>query len=234
MSDTEFPRLRLSRLAAWLGGNVAFASSARTARLLGGFARTEAQSSLELRRAAQVCEDIQRRALYLRHALDEARHAQAFAEQASIVARTAGLQTIQGPAAGSEDLFERHGEARFLAFVHHGERRGRLQFEVYARLLRRKGQHSLAELFELLVADELQHEAYAARVLLELAGPRAAQRARRWAARSETWRGFRRSGRRMAGAVYSACMLLVYLALAPYALAFKALSKPPRGLSFKA
>jgi rubrerythrin len=231
MSDPASSRLWLARLTAWLGGHFAFRSQRRTAGLLYGFARTEAQSQLELYRAARICEDVARRALYLRHALDEARHARTFEEHASQVARAAGAQDLPGPSAGSENLFELLGEARFLAFVHLGERRGRTQFEVYARLLHRRGALPLARLFEQLVHDERQHEAYTARLLQEVFGAPEARRALRWAARSAAWRAFRRHGRRLAGAVYTACMLLVYATLAPYALAFRLLSKPRRGFS---
>lgn len=219
------------RALAWLAGQWAFGSLPRAARLLHGFARTEEQSQLELRQAARLCSDERRRARYLRHALDEARHAQAFAEHATELARAAGSAGFARPAAGCEDLYERLGELRFLAFVHAGERRGRIEFETFARLLRRRGRNALAELFENLVKDERQHEAYSARLLEELAGEAGARRALRWAALSGTWREFRRRGRALAGVVYSATMLLVYATLAPFALAYRAFSPKPRGFS---
>jgi hypothetical protein len=223
-------KLRLVRAQAWLGGRWAFRSRLRTARLLGGFARTEAQSQLELCRAARVCDDLRRRGMYLRHSLDEARHARDFAEHASELARAAGEGGFVSSAAGSEDLFEALGETRFLAFVYRGERRGRTEFEVYARLLHRRGDSALAQLFERLVLDERQHEAYSVRLLEELAGDDEAKRALGWAARAEAWRAFRGHGRRLARLLYFACMLLVYAALTPYALAFRWLSRPRRGL----
>jgi len=219
------------RALAWLAGQWAFRSLPRTARLLHGFARTEEQSQLELRQAARLCGDERRRARYLRHALDESRHAHAFAEHAAGLARAAGSAGFPRPSAGCESLYEQLGELRFLAFVHAGERRGRVEFETYARLLRRRGQGALAELFEALVRDERQHEAYTARLLEELAGEAGARRALRWAAQSGAWREFRRRGRALAGTLYGATMLLVYVALAPLALAYRALSPKPRGFS---
>jgi hypothetical protein len=50
------------------------------------FARTEEQSQLELRQAAALCPEVARRAAYLRHALDEQRHAEILAETASTLA----------------------------------------------------------------------------------------------------------------------------------------------------
>jgi hypothetical protein len=232
---TEISRpLLLARTAAWLGAQLAFGSPRHTARLLYGFARTEAQSRLELCRAAQLCEDAERRALYLRHSLDEERHALAFADHAARLSLAAGGKETIGAAAGSEDWFERFGEARFLALVHRGETRGRVQFEVYARLLRKRGQALLAQLFEQIVQDERQHEAYSARVLQDLVGLAEARRALGWAARVETWRTFRRHGRRLGGLLYALSMLLVYVALTPYALVFRLLSRPRRGLSNEA
>lgn len=219
------------RALAWLAGQWAFRSLPRTARLLHGFARTEEQSQLELRQAARLCGDERRSARYLRHALDESRHAQAFAEHAEALARAAGSAAFPRPAAGCESLYEQLGELRFVAFVHAGERRGRVEFETYARLLRRRGQDTLAGLFENLVKDERQHEAYTARLLEELAGKAGARRALRWAAQSGAWREFRRRGRALASALYGATMLLVYVALAPLALAYRALSPKPHGFS---
>jgi hypothetical protein len=225
------PDPRGVRALAWLAGQWAFRSRPRTARLLHAFARTEEQSQLELRQAARSCGDDRRRARYLRHALDEARHARAFAEHAAELARAAGSAGFARPSAGCESLYERLGELRFLAFVHAGERRGRVEFETYARLLRRRGNEALAKLFEDLVQDERQHEAYSARLLEELAGNAGARRALRWAARNGAWREFRRRGRALAGVFYGMTMLLVYAALAPFALAYRALSPKPCGFS---
>jgi Rubrerythrin len=219
------------RAFSWLGAQWAFRSQSRTARLLHGFARTEEQSQLELRQAARLCNDERRCARYLRHALDEARHARAFAEHAAELGRVAGAPGFPRPSASCEDLYEKFGELRFLAFVYAGERRGRIEFETYARLLRRRGANVLAQLFETLVDDERQHEAYSARLLEELAGSSGARRALRWAARAGAWREFRRRGRALAAVLYGATMLLVYVALAPFALAYRAFSKQRHGFS---
>lgn len=219
------------RARAWLGGQWAFHSPRRTARLLHGFARTEEQSQLELRQAARLCHDARRSARYLRHALDEARHAHAFAESARALAHAHGAAGFPRPSADCEGLFEGLGEQRFLAFVHAGERRGRIEFETYARLLRRRSNDAQAQLFEDLIADERQHEAYSLRLLEELAGSAGTRRALRWAARDAAWRAFRRRGRALGSVLYALTMLLVYVALAPFALSYRALSPVRRGLS---
>jgi hypothetical protein len=216
---------------SWLGGQWAFSNERRAARLLHGFACTEEQSQLELRLAARACTDERRQARYLRHALDETRHARAFAEHANELARAAGADGFARPSAGCERLYERLGEVRFLAFVHVGEQRGRAEFETYARLLHQRGADATAQLFEGLIADERQHEAYTAQLLAELAGVDGARRAVRWVRRWQAWREFRRRGRRLAGALYGVSMLLVYVALAPFALPLRLFGKSERGFS---
>ena len=147
------------------------------------------------------------------------------------LARAAGVLGFPRPSASSENLYDRLGEVRFLTFVHAGVRRGRIEFETYARLLRRRGGEALADLFDSLVQDERQHEAYSARLLEELIGEAGARRAVRWVTRWEAWRTFRRHGRALGGALYWATMLLVYVALAPFGLALRLTAKPSRGFS---
>src|SRR5450755_463741 len=93
----RFADLSWVRALAWLGGEWSFRAPLRTARLLYGFARTEEQSQLELRDAARACPDERRRALYLRHALDEARHSRLFAEHAEELSRLAGGASFSRP-----------------------------------------------------------------------------------------------------------------------------------------
>jgi rubrerythrin len=227
----RFVDLSWVRALAWLAAQWSFRAPLRTAQLLHGFARTEAQSQLELRDAARACPDERRRALYLRHALDEARHARAFAEHAEELSRAAGGAGFARPSAGSESLFERLGEPRFLAFVHAGERRGRVEFETYARLARQRGALALAQLFEGLIQDERQHEAYSARLLQDLAGPSEATRALAFARRLQAWLAFRRAGRSVSRALYGLTMLALYAALAPFALLFRLRPSARRGFS---
>jgi hypothetical protein len=227
----RFADLSWVRALAWLAGQWSFRAPLRTAQLLNGFARTEEQSQLELRDAARACPDERRRALYLRHALDEARHSRTFAEHAEELSRLAGGAGFSRPSAGSEGLFERLGEPRFLAFVHAGERRGRVEFETYARLLRQRGSLALAQLFEGVIGDERQHEAYSARLLEELAGGAEAARALTFARRWQAWRAFRRGGRGVSGALYNLTMLALYAALVPFALLWRLRPSPPRGFS---
>lgn len=202
-----------------LASSVVFRLPGRMARKLAGFALAEQGSLLTLRLAAAQTPDLRRRALYLRHAADEARHARMFLAAARARARREGLPPPVGlSAADAEDLFARLGEIGFLAFLHHAERRGRERFELYRDLFAAEGDRPGAALFEAILPDERRHEDYALRELTALAGSpakarRAVLRARAW----EALRAWRRLGRASAGGLYAAIMILVYAALFPLA-----------------
>jgi hypothetical protein len=184
------------------------------ARKLHGFARAEQGSRIDLLQAAQRTESLARRALYLRHALDETRHASMFWRRGNELARTPSSP----PVADTENLFERLGERRFLAFVHLGERRGREQFELYAHHFGKRGDARTEALFGAILVDEHRHEDYTRALLVELCGGEpAARRELRRAAMWEAWRTWRRAGRNLAGAVYTLAMIAIYLVVAPIA-----------------
>jgi rubrerythrin len=182
------------------------------ARKLYGFAKAEQGSRIDLLQAAHRTASEPRRALYLRHALDESRHAAMFWRRSTDLRIAAGRPPFPPPVADTERLFERLGERRFLAFVHRGERRGRAQFERYARHFGRRGDARTRALFDAILADERRHEGYTRALLVELAGGERAARAElRRAALWEAWRTWRRVGRALAGAIYAAAMIAIYL-----------------------
>ncbi|HEU4404054.1 MAG TPA: ferritin-like domain-containing protein [Polyangiaceae bacterium] len=222
----------IAPLLSRLTGPWAFRTPARRAGKLYGFALAEQESMFELREAAALTADPAWRALYLRHALDEARHATMFWRRAAELRREGGGEAPPPLRPSSERLFERLGEERFLAFVHRGERRGRGQFEAWRDVLGRPGGDAkTAALFAAVVADERRHEAYTGELLAAVAGgPRGARRALRRAARYEAWRAWRRAGRALALAAYAASMLALYALVAPLALAVRArAAREPRG-----
>lgn len=185
-------------------------------RKLEAFGRAEEGSRIDLLAAAHATPSAERRARYLRHALDEIRHAAMFARRANELRSERGLPAAGPPRADSEALFERLGELGFLAFVHRGERRGRRQFEIYARHFARRGDARTRALFEAILGDEREHERYTRALLVELCGGERAARAQlAKAARWEAWRTWRRAGRALAHAVYAAGMTVVYCAFAP-------------------
>lgn len=216
----------LARITAPL----AFATRARTARHLFVFALAEHESMLELRAAAALCPSPERRALYLRHALDEERHATTFSIHSSELRRTLGKPGFGSPRTDCESLYERLGEEGFLAFVQRGEQRGREQFEAYARFFERRGDDKLRAMFTALIGDEKGHESYTRRLLVEVAGgEKRARRALRRIAAREALRRWRRAGQGLARLVYAVGMLVLYASLLPFALLVRAMRPTHKG-----
>lgn len=185
-------------------------------RKLYGFARAEQASRIDLLLAAQRTPSLARRAAYLRHALDETRHAQMFWRRSTELRLEDARAPFPPPVADTEDLFERLGEQRFLAFVHRGEQRGREQFEVYARHFGARGDRRTEQLFEAILVDERRHASYTRELLVELAGGEpAARRELARAALWEAWRTWRRAGRAIAGAIYAITMTAIYVVTGP-------------------
>jgi len=197
-------------------------------RKLYGFARAEQASRIDLLLAAQRTPSLARRAAYLRHALDETRHAAMFWRRSTELRLDERRAPFTPPVADTEDLFERLGERRFLAFVHRGEQRGRAQFELYARHFGKRGDGRTEALFQAILVDEQRHESYTRALLVELAGGESAARAElRRAALWEAWRMWRRAGRAVAGAIYTIAMMVIYLVTGPIAaLGLRAAKRP--------
>jgi hypothetical protein len=221
-----------ARTAALLSPLV-WRTHARTARRLHAFARAEHGSMLDMRLAAALTPSPARAAAYLRHADDEARHAQIFAKQAQRAAAAAPRPRPLPPvSADSERLFERLGERDFLAFVHHGEARALAQFEAYERYFAAVGRDHESALFTAIMVDERRHSRYTRELLLGLAGDEASARAalrrvRRW----ELGRLWLRAGRALAERLYVLTMLLVYLLAAPLGLLLRLVRPHRRGWS---
>lgn len=198
---------------------IAWRVPGHAARMLHGFARAERGSMIDLYAAANLSPSPRRRALYLRHALDEDRHTTMFARRSAELCRARGTAALGPVIADTEQLFERLGEMRFLAFVHLGEARARAQFAAHIRAARVTGDERSAAMLEAISADEAEHERYTRELLVELSGSelearRAVRRAMAW----EAFRLWRRAGRAISGRVYAALMFVLFLAVAPMAL----------------
>lgn len=155
------------------------------------FARAELSSRYDLLAAANRTSDPEVAAQLLRHAADEARHARAFYARAVELGERAPLR------ADYEHLYERLGERRFFAFVHLGEARAVRQFNAWIPWLGAgKDQRALQS----VLPDEQRHAAYT-RALAGSLGE---------AALWEAWRSWRRAGRVVTGALYTACCVLIY------------------------
>ena len=219
-------RVGIARLARGLPWRL----PGRDLALLSSFARAEASSLLDLLAAASQTPSEARRTLYLKHALDEARHARMFSSRAAQLRAERGKSAVAEERVDFEDLFARLGEVGFLAFVHRGEARGRRQFEVHRDHFAARGDSRTEAMFETILGDELRHETYTGELLVELAGSkRAARRALRRAALWEAWRMWRRAGRFVAQTLFLVVMTAAYVALAPLGLIVRLAMPAPRG-----
>jgi rubrerythrin len=218
-------RVALARLTS----QVVWRWPRREVRLLRSFSRAEASSLLDMVAAARLTPSEARRAAYLRHALDEARHARMFAARADQIDGERGRLPQGVPRADYEALYERLGEVGFLAFVHRGERRGRRQFEAHRDHFARIGDARGRALFEAILSDERRHESYTRELLVELAGEAGARNALRRAAAWEAWRIWRRAGRFVAALSFGLLMTTLFVALAPLGLVMRLASPSPKG-----
>jgi hypothetical protein len=186
------------------------------ARKLYSFSLAEHGSMLDLKLAARLTPSPQRRAAYVRHLLDETRHAQMFSRRSAELRREAGKPSLGHPRADTEDLFRMLGEVRFLAFVHRGEARGRKQFETYRDWFGRRGDEKSRKLFTAIEKDEAMHESYTWDLLVEMTGSvDAARKELRKAAMWEAWRTWRRAGRALTERAYFLIMVAIYMMLVP-------------------
>jgi hypothetical protein len=215
-------------LLARLTTRLRWSSPHRAAKLLMAFARAERSSYYDLIAAARLCSNPARRALYLRHACDESRHALMFTLRAEQLAADVAADPHEQHA-DFEHLYERLGETRFLAFVHTGERRGRAQLSMYRDELARRGDDKSRALLDAVLVDEARHEQYTREQLAQVIGEHAVTaalvRARGW----ELARSWLRAGRTASSLLFAAGMGALYLLLLPLALVVRA--RAPRAVN---
>src|SRR5215831_6419583 len=166
----------MSALLAKVVNPVVWRIPGHGARKLYSFSLAEHGSMLDLKAAARLTASPERSAAYVRHLLDETRHARMFATRSAELRAAEGKASFGFPSADIENLFERLGEVRFLAFVHRGECRGRQQFETYSDWFARRGDVKTRAMFDAIVRDETRHETYTRELLVELAGGEGAAR----------------------------------------------------------
>ncbi len=193
------------------------------ARKLHEFARAEAGSMLDLRHAAAATTSVARRALYLRHALDEARHARLFSQAGDALRAQRGEAPIGPPRAEPDGLWSHFqtngGELGFVAFVFRGERSGRIRLEAFRDRFATMGDTRTVAVFDAVLEDERRHESYTHALLVELAGSeREARRALRRAARWQAFRAFRRAGRAIVEPIWFVLSILLFVLLFPLAI----------------
>lgn len=187
------------------------------------FAKAERSSFYDMMEAANASSDPARKAQYVSHAVDEARHAKMFTLRAlELDPSRAGDPALY--TSDFEHLFTQLGEAKFISFVHLGERRGRSQMQLFRDELTAlegtaKADTKTRALLDAVMRDEVNHETYSLALSKELGGSLLAARA--W----ELKRGWLRAGALVTGLVYTALMSVLYVLLFPLALIEKARAK---------
>ena len=209
----------------------------RRGRKLLRFAETEADGGRDLARAAELTGDPLLRQLYLRHALDEQRHAELFRKRGRSILRDLARD---GEASFEADWFapgERglddlkvhdENDASLLAFLHLSEKAAAGRFALYEEVL---GEDPETQgVFHTILRDEAFHMAYTHQQLTRVAPEK--WNARLWKARlGRLWKAYLRVAAAIAGLLGTVILLLQYLLiLPPFALlAKRSARREPRG-----
>jgi rubrerythrin len=224
-------------MAAWLNPiqRWVWRDPVRRGHRLLRFAEVEADGGRDLARAAEITADARLRGLYLRHALDEQRHADMFRRRGTELLRAhsgeAGWQPdwLAPGERGLDDVkIERNGDAPLLAFLHLSERAAAVGFGTYRDAV--VGDEETRGMFARIIGDEAFHMNYTRHELARVA-PRK-QGWLLWKARlGRLWKGYLRFavalGSLMGGILLS---LQYFILLPPFAWAAKrAERREPQG-----
>lgn len=211
----------------------------RRAQNLLRFAEVEADGGRDIVRAAELTPDPVLRRLFLKHALDEQRHADLFRTRGLALIRTLPREAAAGVRAdwltpgerGLDDLrVESEGDEALLAFLHLSEKQAARDFANYVAVL--GGDPPTQAVFEKVLHDETFHMTYTRRELDRVAPDRAAGRL--WMARLRRfWKGYLRLAAGLAGLIGAIILTLQYYLLLPAfaLLARRAARKEPQGWS---
>jgi hypothetical protein len=184
------------------------------------FAEVEAEGGRDLARAAELTGDARLRRLYIRHALDEQRHAEIFRRRGVMLLRAHSVtgdfphaEWLTPGERGLDDVrIERGRDAPLLAFLHLSERSAARQFAIYGRAV--KSDPETCELFDHILKDETFHMTYTRQELGRLA-PRK-QGWLLWRARAgRLWKGYLRFAAGLGNLIGSVILTLQYFILVP-------------------
>lgn len=220
----------------------------RRARKLIHFAETEAEGGRDLARAAELTSDPLLRRLFLRHALDEERHAALFRGRGRelrgrLVA--AGGQTAEKTrgfdadwlAPGERGLASESGfdrlqvgemsDSALLAFLHLSEKAAAERFALYSEML--EDDPETGAVFGDVLRDEVFHMTYTRTQLTRVAPAR--NRRALWRARAgRLWRAYLRCAGALAGLLGGVVLTVQYFLLLPwFAIAAKRAARREQG-----
>ena len=199
------------------------------------FAEVEADGGRDLARAAELTSDARLRGLYLRHALDEQRHADLFRRRGNELLREhsgdAGWQPdwLAPGERGLDDVsVERDNDARLLAFLHLSEAAAAHGFGTYREAV--AGDVETQAMFARILRDENFHMTYTKAELARMAPQKDVWLL--WKARlGRLWKGYLRFAVTL-GSLFGAVILTLqyFILVPPFAWAAKrAARKEPQG-----
>jgi rubrerythrin len=193
----------------------------RRAQNLLRFAEVEADGGRDLVRAAEVTADPLLRRLFLKHALDEQRHADLFRNRGLALIHALPREATDRVRAdwlapgerGLDDLrVEDEGDEALLAFLHLSEKQAARDFANYMAVL--GADPPTQAVFEKVLHDETFHMTYT-RAQLERVAPARAQ-ARIWTARARRfWKAYLRFAAALAGLFGAIILTLQFYLLLP-------------------
>jgi rubrerythrin len=198
-----------------------WADSRRSAHKLLRFAETEADGGRDIARAAELTGDGVLRRLYLRHAMDELRHADMFRRRgramlAALPKESAEVSQANWLAPGERGLDDLHVEGEkddtLLAFLHLSERAAALRFATYRAVLAHDP--DTRGVFEDILRDEAFHMNYT-RKQLERVSPRR-HGWRLWVARlHRLWKVYLRFAAAFASVMGAVILAVQYFVVLP-------------------
>jgi rubrerythrin len=193
----------------------------RRAQNLLRFAEVEADGGRDLVRAAEVTKDPHLRRLFLKHALDEQRHADLFRGRGLALMRALPADAAEGVQAdwlapgerGLDDVrVEDEGDDTLLAFLHLSEAAAARDFSNYIAVM--KADPPTQAVFEKVLHDEAFHMTYTHEQLKRVAPERAARLI--WMARlRRLWRAYLRFASALAGLIGGVILTLQYFIILP-------------------
>ena len=193
------------------------------------FAETEADGGRNLARASELTRDALLRRLYLRHALDEQRHAEMFRRRAGALLRSLPRDGLASPMQanwlapgerGLDDLrVEAESDGSLLAFLHLSERAAAQRFAAYRDVLAMNPE--TRDVFRAILRDEAFHMNYTYAQLRRVDPQRHGTEL--WLARAaRLWKGYLRVATAIAGVLGGVVLLAQYfLLLAPFSVLAK-------------
>jgi hypothetical protein len=192
----------------------------RAAKLL-RFALTEADGGRDIARAAELTSDALLRRLYLRHALDEQRHANLFRTRGrAIYASLAGTEGsgieanwLSPGERGLDDLkVDKESEGSLLAFLHLSESTATRRFALYHQVLEVDPQ--TRDVFDDILGDEAFHMNYTYAQLKRVSPKHHGLHL--WGARlSRLWKGYLRIAAAIANVMGGIFLTVQYFVILP-------------------